>query len=247
MKVHRWTRMKLLIVEKGDPVINTKTIFSILRTKYAVHFLGIYDFEYNKYLYIQVTSGSRFTPNVVIKLLRDDNFDFKQPEKFQITEGNPIEVIGKIRTQGQGKKTTIEKSKEILIPKTRSIKQQSKVEQKAKQLKGHALLFYAVHSGYNEEWKIVGWHRQTEYVRTPTKKFRDDLMKKQDNKCNYCPSGVEFGNRSNADVDHKIPLRFGGSSHVENLQILCTPCHRYKSKLESSSLGKPKSLEDLGY
>ena len=105
--VHRWTRMKLLIVEKGDAIINVKHIFSRLRIKYEVHFAGTYFFEYNKYLYIQVTSKSRFTPSVVIKLLRDDNFDFQQPEKFETTEGDPIDVIGSVRKQGQGKKSNI--------------------------------------------------------------------------------------------------------------------------------------------
>jgi 5-methylcytosine-specific restriction endonuclease McrA len=40
--------------------------------------------------------------------------------------------------------------------------------------------------------------------------------------CNYCG---EIGN----EVDHVIELAAGGDDSIENLQVLCSPCHKVKT------------------
>ena len=40
--------------------------------------------------------------------------------------------------------------------------------------------------------------------------------------CNYCG---EIGN----EVDHVIELDAGGDNTIENLQVLCSPCHKAKT------------------
>ena len=36
------------------------------------------------------------------------------------------------------------------------------------------------------------------------------------------------------EVDHKIPLRDGGTDDPENLQVLCGDCHKAKSRREAT-------------
>ena len=59
-----------------------------------------------------------------------------------------------------------------------------------------------------------------------------DLLKEQSQKCRLCRTDVFMGVYSNADVDHIIPLSYGGSCHKGNLQVLCVTCHRRKTALE---------------
>lgn len=37
------------------------------------------------------------------------------------------------------------------------------------------------------------------------------------------------------ECDHLIPLRDGGTNAVENLRVLCKPCHQRKTRLERNS------------
>jgi len=51
-----------------------------------------------------------------------------------------------------------------------------------------------------------------------------------------CSCQVSRGVYSNSDVDHIIPLNLGGLSTESNLQIICVPCHRRKTALESRKI-----------
>lgn len=46
--------------------------------------------------------------------------------------------------------------------------------------------------------------------------------------CNYCG---EIGQ----EVDHVIELAAGGDNTIENLQVLCKPCHKVKTAKYNSS------------
>jgi len=37
------------------------------------------------------------------------------------------------------------------------------------------------------------------------------------------------------EADHRIPLEDGGPHHIDNLQVLCVPCHRRKTAAEASA------------
>ena len=65
--------------------------------------------------------------------------------------------------------------------------------------------------------------------------IRDSFLL-QNNKCRLCSCQVSRGVYSNSDIDHIIPLNLGGLSTESNLQIICVPCHRRKTALESRKL-----------
>lgn len=94
-------------------------------------------------------------------------------------------------------------------------------------------VFVPVYSGFNRDWKIVSWNRFTkDFKRGSSQKFRSDVLERQNHKCNYCGCHVQFGEYSNADMDHVIPLHAGGVNASHNVQVLCTPDHRKKTALE---------------
>ena len=94
-------------------------------------------------------------------------------------------------------------------------------------------LFIPVYSGFNRDWKIESWNRSTtDFKRPSSSKFRARVLDRQDHKCNYCGCDVSFGDYSNADMDHVIPLKAGGTNTLHNVQVLCTPDHRKKTALE---------------
>jgi hypothetical protein len=54
--------------------------------------------------------------------------------------------------------------------------------------------------------------------------------------CNYCG---DVGN----EVDHVIELAAGGDNSIENLQVLCSPCHKVKTaKYNSKRLKTDKGV-----
>lgn len=63
-----------------------------------------------------------------------------------------------------------------------------------------------------------------------------ELFREQGDSCASCGCDVFMGKLSNADVDHIIPLRLGGSCCTSNLQILCVTCHRRKTALECKKI-----------
>ena len=65
---------------------------------------------------------------------------------------------------------------------------------------------------------------------TKRESLRTQAFKMYGKTCNYCG---EIGN----EVDHVIELAAGGDDSIENLQVLCNPCHKAKTaKFNSSRL-----------
>ena len=48
-------------------------------------------------------------------------------------------------------------------------------------------------------------------------------------------------------VDHVLPISFGGNKNVENLQVLCQDCHRWKTRKEREKGWDPRALDALDF
>lgn len=87
----------------------------------------------------------------------------------------------------------------------------------------------------NNQW-VSFWLGPTKLlhssVRLPITDLKEEIMKKQGSVCNYCKDPIQLYPGSNCDGDHIIPITYGGSSDIDNLQLLCVPCHRIKTSLE---------------
>ncbi len=46
----------------------------------------------------------------------------------------------------------------------------------------------------------------------------------------------ECGHDTDLHVDHVLALGLGGTNARDNLQLLCAPCHRYKTGKEQSAI-----------
>lgn len=71
-------------------------------------------------------------------------------------------------------------------------------------------------------------------IDVPTQKI---LLKIQDDKCALCVIDlIDIKDDKNYHIDHIIPLNslskynFYGSNDIENLQLLCNPCHKWKTR-----------------
>lgn len=53
-------------------------------------------------------------------------------------------------------------------------------------------------------------------------KVREQVLAKASNKCRQCPA------KTNLEIDHVQPISKGGTSDIENLQVLCRSCNRKK-------------------
>lgn len=63
----------------------------------------------------------------------------------------------------------------------------------------------------------------------------------------YCPGYGKWKGkcgRRTTQVDHKIPLRDGGSRARENLQPYCGRCHRSKTATEDGAFGNKRRRRD---
>jgi 5-methylcytosine-specific restriction endonuclease McrA len=61
------------------------------------------------------------------------------------------------------------------------------------------------------------------------KDIRNELIIKQDNKCNDCNNVLS----QYYQVDHITALQYGGNDDFDNLQALCCECHAKKSSIEN--------------
>jgi hypothetical protein len=59
---------------------------------------------------------------------------------------------------------------------------------------------------------------------------RNSIASYYEYKCNICH--IELDDLRDIDIDHIIPLAFGGKNIIDNLQPLCKDCHKEKTKSE---------------
>ena len=61
---------------------------------------------------------------------------------------------------------------------------------------------------------------------------KQQLIREQHYKCNFCENKISLYPYSNTDADHIIPICLGGKTNMDNMQLLCISCHREKSACE---------------
>lgn len=95
---------------------------------------------------------------------------------------------------------------------------------------------------YKKEWtsskdgkisKKVSNHTRNTKIRitndnTINKKSLKDLLIKQDNKCYYCKSELDFNIKFGVHLDHYIPIAKGGPHSIENVVFSCKTCNLKK-------------------
>lgn len=72
-------------------------------------------------------------------------------------------------------------------------------------------------------------HEHAHRERSKTEALKHHVWRRQLGRCAYCkkkPGEDQY------DFDHVIPIAAGGKSTMENIQMLCRPCHRAKSRRE---------------
>ncbi|WP_234082998.1 HNH endonuclease [Enterobacter quasiroggenkampii] len=92
-------------------------------------------------------------------------------------------------------------------------------------------------SGYCEAHKSAGWSRYRKTKKNGTypyganwQKVRTIALHRDRGLCVLC---LADGRAVPAnEVDHIIAVAHGGTDALDNLQSLCTPCHRYKTARE---------------
>ncbi len=72
------------------------------------------------------------------------------------------------------------------------------------------------------------WLRIMSQRKSIADSVKKHILWKQQYKCKICETKLD----NTFELDHAHPLFSGGTNEINNLQILCARCHRWKSKLE---------------
>ena len=233
---------KFLIV---FPNIDNLNVDDVKRIDSEFGFIGIYKIDKSIRLYVELQQKRRIYHSRVIRFIKTLGFKNEiKVETFVRCEGECLYEEGSLRKRGR--KVLVSNNEQLLKIPVINEEQDRLLPTPKKVNVAAPMRFFPVYTGYNRKWEIVSWFPETESIRRNTSSFRDILLEKQDHKCNYCDCIVNFGEYSNADVDHKIPLNCGGGSYIDNLQVLCVMCHRYKTALETKSRTMTKSIEEMG-
>lgn len=100
---------------------------------------------------------------------------------------------------------------------------------------GGEMEFVSVSTYIDNDWQAF-WLGPTSALhqskRLSVQPYRDELMRLQGSRCNYCKDPIRLYPSASCDCDHIIPVNYGGNCELDNLQLLCVPCHRLKSGME---------------
>lgn len=77
--------------------------------------------------------------------------------------------------------------------------------------------------------------------RYTSKRDREELKHRQDNKCACCGESLQEGRYH---IDHFIPVSpvLGGGNTLANKQILCIRCHWQKTRIDNRNIKKVRHL-----
>lgn len=71
---------------------------------------------------------------------------------------------------------------------------------------------------------------------------RGEILDRQNWRCAGCDATL-FGTAY--DIDHIVPLELTGANHLGNLQALCAPCHKLKTRQDVRRISKAKRQSKL--
>jgi len=83
--------------------------------------------------------------------------------------------------------------------------------------------------------KTPEWIGNTPETSAP-RRAKIRILERQDEKCTSC--GIQLGEIMKPEFDHIIALVNGGENRESNLQALCKPCHKNKTKLDVAEKAK---------
>lgn len=100
------------------------------------------------------------------------------------------------------------------------------------------VLFRKLWTGKDQMWKELAWIGPVESLHPEPRRCvstfdKLEIMKRQNNTCNFCSTDITSGMYSNSDLDHIVCISMGGLTVTSNLQFLCVACHRRKTSLEN--------------
>ncbi len=77
------------------------------------------------------------------------------------------------------------------------------------------------------DWKESKRQRRNAKAREryTARKFRDQVLERDNHRCVYCRAELKT---EAAHIDHRVPLKDGGSQDIDNLQATCSKCNRRK-------------------
>ena len=77
-----------------------------------------------------------------------------------------------------------------------------------------------------------GNRRRTKKI---SKRLRDKVRARDNETCQQCGTSGTPPFFLDLEIDHTVPYCDGGAMSMENLLLLCIPCHRSKSKIEAAA------------
>jgi 5-methylcytosine-specific restriction protein A len=64
-------------------------------------------------------------------------------------------------------------------------------------------------------------------------------LRRAGGRCELTQNGHRCGSRNRVSVDHIKPVSQGGTHHLDNLRVLCRPCHLAKTATEGGGFRQP--------
>lgn len=258
---------KLCVTFENEPAVDTDEVLECIGGMYDIGYAGISCKDTSLVIYFQ-TSNSR--AQMVSRKVQRSCEQFGKVVDVSSFTAVPAEVdcgIGEIRKNGRGRKSETHHpglnvhGEEVHVKAQDDEKFRVKEDEEIRIIEGKAYAcraipsltdestFGAVYGSSNGAWETRFWVGPLEILGVKDKKCvtvgqKTALLERQKHLCQECFFPVSIGSYSNADIDHIIPRRLGGTTDLTNLQVLCVPCHRTKTSLESR--GVKKTLSDLG-
>lgn len=226
-----------------DSVVDFDQLLYNLKSEYTIGFGALSSVDGGISLFIQRDAGSSPMALGKVKKVCSKVAHVVNIASFDTLEGEIIESFGDFRPRGRRVGIDVENVTEVLTP--RVIEPQRVCTCTCREIAPPSTksTFCAVYGSIDGTWTARFWVGPIESLGAKDKKrVTDDqrtvLLKRQNHLYQECSCSVFIGSYSNADIDHIIPRHLGGKTDVDNLQVICVPCHRSKTRLEMKGVKK---------